>query len=1031
LADDLASRRVNIASPDDSLMLLKATGSVPHVGGQLTRPGEPYYEIIRNWIANGAKLDTNAPRVRKIEVYPLNPVVQRIGDRQQLRVLATYADNKVRDVTQEAFLESGNTDVAAAQRGGLMVAARRGEAPVLARYEGAYAATTLTVMGDRTEFVWQQPPAHNRIDLLTAAKWQRLKIRPSDLCSDAEFIRRVYLDLTGLPPSADEVRAFLADPCETRIKRDELVDRLIGSDAFVEYWTNKWADLLEVNRKFLGVEGAAAYRRWIRNEVAKNTPYDEFVHKVLTASGSNKENPPASYFKILREPAPTMENTTHLFLAVRFNCNKCHDHPFERWTQDQYYQTAAYFAQVGLNPDPAAGGQQIGATAVEKGKPLYELIVDRKDGEVTHDRTGQVTAPKVPFDCRYEAPAGASRRQQLASWITSKDNPYFARSYVNRLWGYMFGVGIIDPIDDIRAGNPASNPELLDFLTQEFIKQRFDARYILRLIAKSHTYQLSVATNPWNSDDKTNYSHALARRLPAEVLYDTVYRVTGATSKFPGVPAGTRAAALPDSGIELPSGFLATLGRPPRESACECERTSGLQLGPVMALINGETIAEAIGDPGNELAKLVAKEKDDTKLVEEIFVRILNRPAAKAEIDACLRAIHGINESHQRLVKALEKRETEVAPLRVKQEKERETAIGKAQVDLTTYEKELAPKLAELEKQRQAKIAQTTTELQKYEAMLPARLAEWEKKQQSQVKWVPLDPTTLKASKDITLTKQPDLSVAASGKGQKGNYTFVATTDLRDITGIRLEVLADEKLPAKGPGLAKDGNFVLTQLEVKAAPKAKPKETQKLTLQKAVADFTQQNFNVALALNGDPNSRNGWAVSPSFGVTHWATFETKEPIRHDGGTVLTFTLQQNFGQGFLIGRFRISVTTAKQPIGLGLSEELQALVALPPEKRTEAQKAALMKHYRESDTELQKRVKDVAESKKPLPIDPKLKELRDNLAEVSKPVPVDPLLAQLRQDVETSKKQLANQRLAGAQDIAWALINSPAFLFNR
>jgi WD40 repeat protein len=1031
LTDDLASRRVNIASPDDSLMLLKATGGVPHVGGQLVRPGEAYYQILRNWIANGCKLDTSTPRVSRIEVFPANPVVQRVGGRQQLRVVATYLDGTVHDVTQEAFLESGNTDVATAQRGGLMTAMRRGEAPVLARFEGSYAATTLTVMGDRTQFVWQQPAIHNHIDELTAAKWQRMKIRPSNLCTDAEFLRRVYLDLTGLPPTADEVRAFLADKRDTRAKRDAVVDRLIGSEPYVEFWTNKWADLLEVNRKFLGIEGASRYRKWIRGEVANNTPYDQFVRKILTASGSNKENPPASYFKILREPAPTMENTTHLFLGVRFNCNKCHDHPFERWTQDQYYQTAAYFAQVGLKPDPAGGMQQIAGTAVEKGKPLYEVVEDRQTGEIKHDRTGLAAAPRLPFDCKYQAPAHASRRQELAAWITSKDNPYFARSYVNRLWGYLFGIGLIQPIDDIRAGNPPSNPELLDFLTQEFISHQFDARHVLRLICKSRTYQLSVATNEWNADDKLNYSHATARRLPAEVLYDAVHRVTGAVSKFPGVPDGTRAAALPDSGVELPSGFLATLGRPPRESACECERTSGLQLGPVMALVNGPTIAGAIADPNNELAKLVAKEKDDARLIAELFMRILNRPATAAESAACLKVMNAVAGDHQKLVQALERRDKEMVPVHAKLEKEREAAMAKAKVELAAYEKELAPKLAVQEKQKQARTAQLEPALKQYEATLPGKLAAWEKKQQNPVKWVALDPQSLKASKDIILTKQADLSVVSSGKGNKGTYTFVATTDLTNITGIRLEALADDTLPGKGPGRSKEGNFVLTQFEVQAAPKANRKEAKKVALQKPLADFTQDKFNVVAAIDGNPNSRTGWAVSPSLGVTHWATFEFKEPIGNDKGTVLTVTLSQQFGPSFLIGRFRISVTTANRPIGLGLSEELQGIVAIPAEKRNDKQRAALQAHFRGTDAELQKRIKEVAESKKPLPIDPRLKELRDNLAEVSKPAPIDSKLAQLREDVEMSKKLMVDRRLAGAQDIAWALINSPAFLFNR
>jgi len=261
-----------------------------------------------------------------------------------------------------------------------MAALRRGEAPVLARYEGAYASTTMTVMGDRSGFVWSDPPSYGKIDDLVAAKWKRLKIQPSGLCSDAEFIRRASLDLTGLPPTDDDVRAFLADKTESRAKREALVDRLIGSNDFVDYWTNKWADMLQVNRKFLDVEGAKAFRDWIRKQVAGNVPYDQFARAVLTASGSNKDNPAASYYKILREPTATMENTTQLFLAVRFNCNKCHDHPFERWTQDQYYETAAYFAQVGLEADPAGKGKMIGGTSVEAPTPLYEKVSDTGKG---------------------------------------------------------------------------------------------------------------------------------------------------------------------------------------------------------------------------------------------------------------------------------------------------------------------------------------------------------------------------------------------------------------------------------------------------------------------------------------------------------------------------------------------------------------------------------------------------------------------------------------------------------------------------
>ena len=400
-ADDHAARRINFANADNSLMLLKATGAVPHEGQQVTELSSEYYQIIRDWIAVGCPLDTEVAKVASIELFPKNPVVSEIGSRQQIRIVATYTDGKKRDVSAEAFVDSGNQDVALHDDFGLLSTIRRGEAPILARYEGAYTATTVTVMGQRDKFRWTEQSAHNEIDKLAAAKWRRMKILPSGLCSDEEFLRRVYLDLTGLPPSPENIRTFLADKKPSNQKRNALIDSLIGSPDFVEHWANKWADKLMVNSKYLGSEGAVAYRDWICNEVAANTPYDQFVQKILTASGSNKENPPASYYKILRTPEELMENTTHLFLATRFNCNKCHDHPFEKWNQNQYFETAAFFSQVGLKRNPASSAN-IGGTAVEGAKPLFEIAYDLEEGDMIHERTGKVAPPTFPFEAEYE-----------------------------------------------------------------------------------------------------------------------------------------------------------------------------------------------------------------------------------------------------------------------------------------------------------------------------------------------------------------------------------------------------------------------------------------------------------------------------------------------------------------------------------------------------------------------------------------------------------------------------------------------------
>ncbi len=1033
LADDQASRRVNPASPDDSLMLLKPSGAVPHAGGQLTRPGEAYYETLRAWIAGGGVLDTTVPKIAKIEVFPPSPVIESIGARQQLRVMATYTDGEIRDVTREAFLESGNTEVATADRTGLMTSLRRGEAPILARFEGAYAAATLTVMGDRTGFVWQDPPTYNRIDELVAQKWRRMKIQPSELCNDAEFLRRVTLDLTGLPPTAEAVRAFAADPAESRAKREALVDRLIGSPDFIEYWTNKWADLLQVNRKFLDVEGATAFRAWIRSQVEKDVPYDQFVRSILTATGSNREHPEASYYKVLREPTALMENTTQLFLGVRFNCNKCHDHPFERWTQDQYYETAASFARVGLKGDPESKGRTIGGTAVEGANPLYEDVYDKPDGEVLHDRTKKAVAPKFPYASTHPDPQPTTtRRQDLAAWLTSADNTYFARSYVNRLWGYLLGVGIIEPIDDIRAGNPATNPELLDYLTQEFVKSGFDARQMLRLIAKSRTYQLSLSPNKWNEDDKINFSHEMARRLPAEVLVDAVYRATGSISKFPGLPPGTRAAALPDSGVELPGGFLATFGRPVRESACECERSGGLQLGPVMALLSGPTLGDALADPANELTKLVASQPDDTRLVNELFIRILNRPATAAEVASCLGDLGAIDDDNRKLAEETVAREAEVAQGLPAREQQRLADLATARADLASYETALAPKLAEQQKEQAAKVATLEADLKAYEGTLAARIAEWEKAQSPVSKWRVLTPKTVTGEKDKGATFQvlPDGSVLAGG-GDSGETTLVVDTDLAGITGLRLELLTDPALPAKGPGRAVNGNFVINEMKVVATSLADPNQTGPLSLVKPVADYNQVGLDIGQVIDGKTDATNGWAIHPAMSVVHWATFELPTPAGAAGGSTLTFTFHHRFPGLHIPGRFRLSATTLPAPVGLDLPEDLRSIIATAPAVRTPAQVETLTTYHRTIDGGATARNANLAQARMPLPIDPGLQQRQDQVKRAEQPLAPDAKLARLKGDGAMSSQQATARRLTAAQDIAWALFNSPEFLFNH
>ncbi len=1036
LTDDLASRRVNRASPDDSLMLLKAVAEVPHEGGRRTTMDNKYYQILRRWIADGAVLDLKSARVSKIEITPQDPVVQRIGSRQQMRVLASYADGTTRDVTAESFIESGNADVATIDASGLVSTLRRGEAPVLARYEGNYAATTLTVMGDRSGFVWKEPETWGKVDELVAAKWKRLKIEPSEVCTDLEFIRRVYLDLTGLPPSPKEIQAFLDDSREMRAKREALVDRLVGSAEYIDFWSNKWADLLQCNSKFLGNEGAESFRAWIRSEVATNTPYDQFARKILTASGSNLENPAASYWKIVRTPTEAMENTTHLFLATRFNCNKCHDHPFERWTQDQYYHLAASFARVSLKEDPMSKNKKIGGSAVEGAKPLYEIVEDAAEGEVKHDRTGKISPPGFPYSAKHDQPEKTSRRQELAAWITSSDNRYFASSYANRLWGYLTGAGIIEPLDDTRAGNPPRNPALLDHLTSEFVGSNFNVRHLMQLICKSRTYQLSIRPNKWNEDDHLNHSHALARRLPAETLFDAVFKVTGSTPAIPGAKPGQRATQLADSAIDTSSGLLATLGRPARQSACECERSSDLGLGSVMALLSGPTVSLAINEPNNSLASLVETEKDDRKLVNEVFLRVLNRPATEPEIKSSLALLAEVASDQASITNELAGLESKLAPKIAELQKERSEAIARSKADLATYDDMTRSLREELEKRHQSEIGLIKSHLKDYERLLPAQAALLETKfnpADLKTVWVPVAATRLTGTHNLSLKQLPNGSILSSGGKGVATYEILAKTRLEKITGVLLEVLPDDSLPRFGPGRSKEGNFVLSEFELRWGESTNTPDKQ-VKFVEARADYSQPDYPVASAIDGKAESgRNGWAVkgAPAGALRHTATFKTESPLSGTNGLNLKFSLKQTFGSEHLIGRFRLFVTTGENPLEFGLPEAVVQAVRAPAGERTPEQAAAILDYHRNTDAEFWIRKQAVVDLSGPLPADSKLTALHAALAQAEIPLSLDPYLIQLREDAKAAGRQNVNKRLTVVQDLTWALINSPGFLFNH
>ena len=630
LVDDLSGRRFNRSVPSQSLMLLKPTQGVPHAGGFLFDEDSRYYKLIQQWIVEGCQFDGDATRVARLEIFPANPILDREGYTQQQQVIAHFPSGASRDVTREAVFSSSNFNVASVSNSGstagLIQALRRGETAMLVRYEGAYAANNITVLGDRTGFAWVDSPEFNFIDKHVNDKLQRMKILPSELSTDAEFLRRLSLDLTGVPPTGDQVREFLADPQDSPTKRNAKIDELLNSPLYVDHWTLKWSDLLLNNRKYVTEKGVWAFRNWIRNALATDLPYDKFAFQLMTANGSTFENPAANYYRISREPRIAMENMTQVFLGTRFSCARCHDHPFERWTQNQYYQLSAYFAAVGRKP---------GTNSEE------EVIYPLRSAEVVlNPRTNVGVAAEFPFEHAGASAAGGDLRQDLGRWLTAKENPYFATSLVNRYWSYLNGRGIIDPVDDIRSSNPPSNPELLKALTDDFIAHNMDLKHLIRTIVQSHTYQRSFRTNAWNEDDAENYSHMQPRRLTAEQLFDAIMVASGSPTNLPGVPAGFRATQLPDSNVQV--GFLEMFGRPPREIPCECERAADVSLAQTLSLINGPTIAEAIVHPAGLVARSVAAKADDRKLVEDVYLAVINRMPTDEELQTATEYLSGI-----------------------------------------------------------------------------------------------------------------------------------------------------------------------------------------------------------------------------------------------------------------------------------------------------------------------------------------------------------------------------------------------------
>jgi hypothetical protein len=626
LTRDVLGRRTDRFDPASSLILLKALGRVPHEGGLRFQQHSIPAQVFRAWLAEGLRDDpADLPAVKGIEVLPGPRVLNAPAATQQLAVLAHFADGSARDVTRLTVFSSSDSAVASVSPTGFVEFGQGGEVAVLCRYLDQMQSIRLTYLEPKKGFHWTDPPANNYVDRLVFAKLRMMSIQPSDLCTDQEFVRRAYLDLCGVLPKPHEVEAFQAD--RSADKRARLIDRLLERPEYADFWTLKWSDVLRSDRKTIQLKGIHVYQTWLRGHIAKNTPFDEIVRDLLTASGSTFSNPPANYYRIAKDPQNLAETTAQLFFGIRMQCAKCHNHPFERWTQDDYYSLAAFFARVKETRDPT----QPGTGPMAPGSAIVYL--DRS-GEVVQPRSGRVMPPKFMDGPVAAVGPGQDRRAVLAAWLTRGDNPFFARSVVNRIWFHLNGRGIVDPVDDFRDSNPSANDELLDALARDFVAHGFDVKHIVRVIMNSRTYQLSAQSNDFNKDDSKYFSHAVTKLLTAEQLLDALCDVTEMPEKYPGLPAGTRAIQLPDGENNHP--FLKTFGQPARELACECEREGDSNLAQALQLINGPTVNEKLRAPTNRLGRLLAKKLSDKDILQELYLATLSRPPAGEEVQAAL-----------------------------------------------------------------------------------------------------------------------------------------------------------------------------------------------------------------------------------------------------------------------------------------------------------------------------------------------------------------------------------------------------------
>lgn len=636
LVRQVDQRRVNLLDPPASLILQKPTGQLAHQGGVRFHRDSWEYLLLRDWIMSGAagpRSDT--PRVVRLDVTPATAVLVEPVEQVQLEAIAHFSDGSQRNVTALACYELTNR-LAMVDSRGLVHRDELGETTVIVRFLSQQVAVRIAFLPARPEFTWSGPPATSYIDELVQAKLRTLQMNPSALADDATFVRRAFLDAIGLLPTADEARRFISDPSPE--KRTRLIDDLLARPEYAEHWALKWADLLRNEEKVLDAKGVDAFYTWIRKSLADGKPLNQFVHELVAARGSTYENPPANFYRANRDPLTRGETAARLFLGVRLQCARCHNHPYDRWTQDDYYSWAALFGRIDYEIKKNDRKDKFDKHEFDG----EQVVLIRDAGEVENPRLKQSAPPKFLGADTPPMDPEADRLPPLADWLSSPENEQFAKSQANFIWYHLLGRGLVEPIDDFRVTNPPSNPALLDVLARDLVTSGFDLRHLVRVIMNSRTYQLSSEPNKTNAADEANFARAIVRRLPAEKLLDAQCQVLDVAVELNGYPLGTRAGQVKGtvrirSRDRRPSSadrFLKTFGKPDRLLACECERSNETTLKQAFTLIGDEGLEAMLAKGDGRLARLARSERSDRDIVANLYWSALGRDPNAAELAA-------------------------------------------------------------------------------------------------------------------------------------------------------------------------------------------------------------------------------------------------------------------------------------------------------------------------------------------------------------------------------------------------------------